>query len=105
MAKLVYRFTETFPEREEFSLVKQMQRAAVSIPSNIAEGSSRNSQVEYKRFLEMAIGSSFELETQLMLCLDLNYGEKAHGYFLLKEINDLQKMINSLINKIVSCKR
>lgn len=66
LVKQVYQFSETLPKEEKFGFVSQMCRAAISIPSNIAEGTSRNSDAEFKRFLEIAIGSSFELETQLL---------------------------------------
>ena len=61
LVKEIYKLTSKFPSNEKFGLISQMQRASVSIPSNIAEGCSRNSDVEFKRFLEIAIGSSFEL--------------------------------------------
>ncbi|WP_139135180.1 four helix bundle protein [Roseivirga sp. 4D4] len=63
LVEQVYQVTNTFPNAEKFGLTSQMTRAAVSIPSNIAEGGARNSQKEYKRFLEIALGSAFELET------------------------------------------
>jgi four helix bundle protein len=60
----VYQLTSFFPKDEKYGLKTQLQRAAVSIPSNIAEGCSRNSEIDFKRFLEIAIGSAYELETQ-----------------------------------------
>ena len=68
IVKKVYILANLLPDTEMYGLKTQMQRAAISIPSNIAEGCSRHSDVEFKRFLEIAIGSSFELETQLILC-------------------------------------
>ena len=83
-------------------MCSQLQRAAVSIPSNIAEGCSRNSDIEFKRFLEISIGSAFELETQLVIANKLNYisNEKLEKELL--TINELQRKINSLITKIKS---
>ena len=81
-----------------------MQRAAVSIPSNIAEGCSRNSDKEFKRFLEIAIGSAFELETQLIIAADLNLLSGNEFELILNEINTLQKQINSLITIIRNTK-
>ena len=69
-----YKLTETFPPTEKFSLAQQATRAAVSIPSNIAEGSSRFSEKDYKRFIEISLGSSFELETQLLIAKAVNFG-------------------------------
>lgn len=77
-----------------------MQRASVSIPSNIAEGSSRNSDIEFKRFLEMSIGSSFELETQLIIAEKLGYISNEQLSKELYLLNSLQRQINGLISKI-----
>ena len=72
IVKHVYRIAELLPDVEKYGLKSQICRSAVSIPSNIAEGCSRSSQLEFKRFLEIAIGSSFELETQLILIEELS---------------------------------
>jgi four helix bundle protein len=96
----IYKLSELLPDTEKFGLKSQIQRAAVSIPSNIAEGASRNSEIEFKRFLEIATGSAFEVETQLIVIRNLKmiHEEK------LKEIFELlsaeQKMLNTLITKI-----
>ncbi|PLX22308.1 MAG: diversity-generating retroelement protein bAvd family protein [Marinilabiliales bacterium] len=63
----IYKISKNFPSEEKYGLSSQITRAAVSIPSNIAEGSSRFSEKDYFRFLEIALGSAFELETQLMI--------------------------------------
>jgi len=102
LVKRIYVLTELLPEKEKFGLTSQMQRCAVSIPSNIAEGCSRNSEMEYKRFLEIAIGSAFELETQLILCSEIGYIKNEMFEYELKELNALQKQTNSLISKIAS---
>ncbi len=98
--KQIYLFSEILPAEEKFGLISQIRRAAVSIPSNIAEGCSRNSDKEFKRFLEIALGSAFELETQLIIINDMNtkFTEKIKP--LLQDINKIQKQINSLIQKI-----
>ncbi|MBN2572254.1 MAG: four helix bundle protein [Ignavibacteriales bacterium] len=98
LVKKIYKYTADFPKNEIFGLVSQMRRAAVSIPSNIAEGCSRNSDMEFKRFLEIAIGSAFELETQLLICDELKI-TKQRAEFIDMLIN-IQKKINSLIKKI-----
>jgi len=104
LVKKIYKITSDLPSSEKFGLISQMQRCAVSIPSNIAEGCSRNSEIEYKRFLEISMGSAFELETQLILCYELNYIDKEKVNLLINELNLLQKQINALI-RIISKKR
>ena len=69
----IYQLTNVFPTQERFGLMSQMQRAAVSIPTNIAEGSAKTSNRDFARFLEMSIGSLLELETELTIALNLNY--------------------------------
>ncbi|HEY1113334.1 MAG TPA: four helix bundle protein, partial [Chitinophagaceae bacterium] len=67
IAVKTYQLTETFPKEDKFGIVQQMTKAGVSIPSNIAEGSSRTSMKDYSRFIELSIGSAFELETQIVI--------------------------------------
>ncbi len=73
LVKEVYKISKNLPEKEKFGLKSQISRAVVSIPSNIAKGSGRNSDVEFKRYLEIAMGSSFELETQLVIIEELGF--------------------------------
>jgi four helix bundle protein len=89
--------TKDYPDSEKFGLISQMNRAGVSIPSNIAEGCSRNSEKEYKRYLEIAMGSAFELETQLIIAYDLDYHSEEQHKQATTELNVLQKQINKLI--------
>jgi four helix bundle protein len=97
MAKQVYAFTSSLPQKEQFGLISQMNRCSVSIPSNIAEGCSRNSDIELKRFIEIAIGSSFELETQLLLTKDI-YGIEEASLF--DNLSQLQRMMNAYHSKL-----
>lgn len=69
----IYMVTDNFPEKEKFGIANQMRRAAVSIPSNIAEGASRKSNKDFCRFLEIAVGSCYELETQLLISNDIGF--------------------------------
>ena len=72
---LCFKLIESFPKEEKYGLSIQITKAAVSIPSNIAEGSSRTSEKDYNRFLEIDLGSSFELETQILISEALNFGK------------------------------
>lgn len=69
---MIHKLTEMLPSTEQYGLLSQITRAAISIPSNIAEGRTRNSQKDFKRFLEIALGSTYELETQLITIKNLN---------------------------------
>ena len=94
----VYKLTSTFPEIERFALTSQINRSAVSIPSNIAEGKGRSGDKEFKQFLYIARGSLFELRTQLILAQRLGYLNEDKN--LKTKIAEVQSMLNSLINKL-----
>lgn len=97
LAKKVYQVTGNFPTEERFGLVNQMRRCAVSIPSNIAEGYGRGSVKELLRFLYVALGSSNELETQLILSLELSFMKEEDSRMLQGLNTEVNKMILSLI--------
>lgn len=90
----IYKITSNFPESEKFGLTNQLRRACVSIPSNIAEGSSRSSNKDFSRFLEIAIGSAYEIETQLLIASDLNFINADEIEILAKELNEIIRMIS-----------
>ena len=90
----IYAITSKFPSDEKFGLTNQLRRASVSIPSNIAEGSSRNSNKDFARFLEIAIGSAYEIETQLLIALDLGFIKTDELDKLLIELSEIIKMIS-----------
>ena len=94
----VYKITSTFPEIEKFNLISQINRCAVSIPSNIAEGKGRNSDKEFKQFLYIARGSLFELRTQLELSRRLGYLKSNRD--LKNKIIAIESMLNTLITKL-----
>ena len=95
----IYVLTSNFPQDERFSLVDQMRRAAVSIPSNIAEGHARKSNADFARFLRISYGSAAELETQLIIANNLHYLTDSELQASLLKITELQKMLNALISK------
>lgn len=94
-----YKLLEEVTSEEKFGITSQLKRSLVSIPSNIAEGASRPSDNDFLRFLDIALGSAFEAETQLMLLKDLNL-VKTNISTLLDEINEIQKMIASFIRNL-----
>ncbi|KAF0152544.1 MAG: 23S ribosomal protein [Ignavibacteria bacterium] len=99
LVKIVYSLTEKLPSEEKFGLTNQMRRASVSIVSNIAEGSGKESEKEFLRFIETAYSSAFELETQLILAVDLGMlGNESQSAFDL--IQEIQKMIYSFSKSI-----
>lgn len=100
LVKQVYLITKKLPSEEKFGLKSQITKAAVSIPSNIAEGCSRNSEIEFKRFLEISMGSLFEVETQLVIIEELGFINSEDLKQLFKLIEKEAKMINSLIKII-----
>ena len=102
LAKLVYQVTQKFPSEERYGLTSQLRRAAVSVPSNIAEGQARRGTNEFLQFLSIAEGSLAELETQLLLSTELAYCKPADVESPLKEIDELQKMIGALKRKLAS---
>lgn len=97
LVKEVYEFSSKLPTEEKFGITSQINRSAVSIPSNIAEGSGRTTNKEFVRFLEIAISSSYELETQLILAEDLfDVSSKE----LIKNLNALQNRIGGFTRQI-----
>ena len=93
LVKDIYQLTEHIPSNEKFGLISQIRRCAVSIPSNIAEGAGRNNPKEFYQFLGIVNGSSYELETQLILLVDLNFKSEEEIHPLLNIITEIQKMI------------
>ena len=94
----IYETVKNFPQEERYALTDQMKRAAVSIPSNIAEGASRNTKKEFIQFLYIASGSASELETQIIIAQRLNYIDNVT--ILLADLTIIRKMINALISAL-----
>lgn len=92
----IYLTTDTFPKNELYSLISQLRRASVSVPSNIAEGASRSSNKNFARFLEIAMGSAYEIETQLLISKDLNFINDEKKNPLIERLTSIIKMISKL---------
>jgi len=100
IVKSIYFLSNKLPSEEKFGLRSQITRASISIPSNIAEGCSRSSEIEFKRFLEIAMGSLFEVETQLITSQEFGFLAKENLFNEFELIKTEGKMINALINRI-----
>ena len=94
-ADVVYDYVRHFPKEEKYGLKSQMERSAISVPSNIAEGSQRTSQKEFAHFVLIAKGSLAELETQMIFARHRKFGDLEKADKIYKEIQELHKMIHS----------
>ncbi|MCY7352809.1 MAG: four helix bundle protein [Cytophagaceae bacterium] len=95
-AAAVYAVTAQFPDKERFGLISQLNRAVVSVASNIAEGAGRNSQGEFNSFLGYAVGSAFEVETQLIISEKLHYLDSNKLESLINQLHEIQNMLFKL---------
>ncbi|MBT3382403.1 MAG: four helix bundle protein [Prolixibacteraceae bacterium] len=96
LVKNVYKSSKNFPKEELFGLTSQIRRSAISIPSNVAEGSGRGTDKDFKRFLDIAVGSSYELETQIIIANELKFLSENDFNDLSLKVNEIQKMIAGL---------
>lgn len=97
---LIYQITKSFPDTEKFGLINQLRRASVSIIANIAEGASRSSEKNFKHFLTMSLGSSFEIEALLEISLDLEFISKEDFNSIAEKNEIVQKQLNAFISKL-----
>lgn len=104
LAKLIYKLTAKFPSEEKFGIIAQMRRAAVSIPSNIAEGQARHTTGEFIQFISHAEGSTAELDTQIILSVELNFCAKENVLAAYEIIDELKRMLNALRRKLADRK-
>ena len=96
----IYKLTKEFPSSENYGLTSQIQRSAVSIPSNIAEGAARNSTKEFAYYLSIALGSLAELETQLIIAKNIKYISDEQYTFIADKFIEIRKMLNGLQNSL-----
>jgi four helix bundle protein len=100
LVKEIYILTASFPKSEVFSLVSQIRRAAISIPSNIAEGYGRKSSKEYAQFYAIAYGSCLELETQLLIAQEVGYIEAKEAEKVFALLKEVSAMLNAMLSKM-----
>jgi len=100
----IYDLVGYFPKNEQYVLTSQMTRSAISIPSNIAEGASRNSEKDFARFLEIGLGSAFELETQVRIAVKRKYISEDNKTRTIESLISLQKRISALRFKVLGNK-
>ncbi len=100
LVKQIYTITKSFPPEEKFGLTSQIRRCSVSVPSNIAEGCGRDTDPQLIHFLDIAIGSLCELETQIYLTSDLEFISKKTESELVKEITEIRRMTQSIRRKL-----
>ena len=97
---VLYKITQSFPKEERYGLTSQIRRAAISVPSNIAEGYGRKTTNEYIQALYIAYGSNCELETQILLAGDLGYIKAEKISILQQEVGDIERMLKGLIKSL-----
>ena len=100
LAIVIYKLTSTYAQSEQFNLTLQMRKSVVSVPSNIAEGAGRNTNKDFDRFLSIALGSIFELQTQLIISLRLDYLNQQSYEDINEKIEEIKKMIWGLSKKL-----
>ena len=96
----IYRKSQRFPTQEQYGLTSQIRRAAVSIPSNIAEGFGRQSTGDYIRFLNIAVGSLFEVQTQIEIAFNLSFIPESDFTVIFESTREIDRMMSSLIQKL-----
>ncbi|NIK63633.1 MULTISPECIES: four helix bundle protein [Xanthomonas] len=100
LVEMIYRFTEIFPEQERYGLTAQLRRAAVSVPSNIAEGAARRSTPDYARFLSIARGSLSELDTQVQIAVRLGYSNTEDEDIVSQQVDQVFAKLTALMNAL-----
>lgn len=102
LTNLTFEYCKELPKEERYNLMDQINRCSCSIPSNIAEGSGKRTKLQFGEYLSISVSSSYELETQLLICQQRNYGNQEQLELLLKELEEIQKMIFSFRSKVLA---
>lgn len=104
LCDLIYKYTETLPHKEKYNLISQLERCSVSVPSNIAEGSGKRTNLHFAEFLTTALTSSYEMETQLLICERRKYGNYEELKSIVSKVEILQKQLSNFRDKILNQK-
>ncbi len=104
LSDMIYSYTEGLPTNEKYNLIDQLNRCSVSIPSNIAEGSGKRTKIHFAEFLSTALTSSYEAETQLLICQRRKYGNEKELMKILDFVIELQKMIYNFRETVLNGK-
>lgn len=102
LTNLTFEYCKDLPKDERYNLIDQINRCSCSIPSNIAEGSGKRTKLQFGEYLSISISSSYELETQLLICQQRKYGNQVKLESILKELEEIQKMIFSFRTKVLN---
>jgi len=102
LCDMIYSYTDLLPNKEKYNLITQLERCCVSIPSNIAEGSGKLTHTHFAEFITTALTSSYELETQLLICERRKYGNEIELKTILNKVEVLQKQISNFRDKILN---
>ena len=102
LTNLTFEYCKDVPKEERYNLIDQINRCSCSIPSNIAEGSGKRTKLQFGEYLSISISSSYELETQLIICQQRKYGDQEKLIIVLKELEEIQKMIFSFRDKVLN---
>ncbi len=97
---LIYKLTSSFPKEEIYGIVSQMRRSAISIPSNLAEGSMRGTEKDFKNFIRISLGSAAELQTQLCIAKQLTFGRESDYTSIESLLEEIMKMLHSLLASV-----
>ena len=100
LVELIYQLSAEFPSDERFGLTAQVRRAAVSIPCNVAEGFGRSSRSDYVRFLDIARGSAYEVETQVLIAVRIGFAEETSAARAMSLVKEIQRILAGLMNAL-----
>lgn len=101
LCDLIYNYTDSLPHKEKFNLIQQLERCSVSVPSNIAEGLGKRTELHFAEFITTALTSSYEIETQLLICERRKYGDQTELKTILNKVEILQKQISNFRETLV----